>query len=192
MMPLPLLTLPSDQENYGQESYKTNARWPAGLEKNAEAVLADFLLKQRWYPRKDAGRPKVALERLLPFPTCHIRSALAVWTVTPPQHSPLRLFVPLALVPSEEADPAGIIDRVRLEDGTPAALVEAFTTDAFVRDWVGALSHSEAGPVAPGLAAFCTSDLPAARAQDLESATLHRGKAEQSNTSIKIGDDAIL
>src|SRR4051795_10274586 len=87
--------------------------WPAGLEKNAEAALAEFLLKQRWYPGKDAGRPKVALERLLPFPTCHIRSALAVWTITPPQHSPLRLFVPLALVPLEKADPAGIIDRVR-------------------------------------------------------------------------------
>src|SRR3954451_571470 len=115
-MPLPLLTSPPGQENYDQESYGTNVRWPAGLEKNAEAALADFLLKQRWYPGKDAGRPKVALERLLPFPASRIRSALAVWTVAPPEHSPLRLFVPLALVPLEEADPAGIIDRVRLED----------------------------------------------------------------------------
>src|SRR5919112_115100 len=141
-MPLPLLTSPPDQESHG-----TNARWPAGLEKNAEAALAEFLLKQRWYPGKDAGRPKVMLERLLPFPTSGIRSALAIWSVSPPSHSPLRLFVPIALVTLEEADPTGTIDQVQLGDGTQAVLVEAFTTDEFVREWFTALFLSEGGSI---------------------------------------------
>jgi trehalose synthase-fused probable maltokinase len=187
VIPVPLLT-----SSHGSGICATNSRWPAGLEKNAEAALPEFLLKQRWYPGKDAGRPKVTLERLLPFPTPHIRSALAVWIATPPDHSSLRLFVPLALVPLEEADPAGVINQVQLEDGTPAVLVEAFTTDEFVREWVRALFRSEAGSVLPGVSAFRTAHFSVARAGDVDPFAVHRSKTEQSNTSIRVGDDAIL
>jgi hypothetical protein len=41
--------------------------WPAGLEVQAEAVLPDFLLLQRWYPAKGAGRPEVKLSELVPL-----------------------------------------------------------------------------------------------------------------------------
>jgi hypothetical protein len=34
----------------------------------AERVLPDFLMKQRWYPAKDAGRSEVAAAALVPFP----------------------------------------------------------------------------------------------------------------------------
>src|SRR5918998_3041729 len=183
-MPSPLLTPPHNPGSQG-----TGSRWPAGLEKTAEAALAEFLLKQRWYPGKGAGRPKVTLERLLPFPTPRIPSALAVWIVTPPDHSPLRIFVPLALVPFEEAAPAGVIDQVQLEGGTQAILVEAFTADEFVREWIGALFRSEVGSTVPGLAAFRTAHLSATQAEDVASLSVHRSKTEQSNTSIRIGDD---
>ena len=34
--------------------------WSTGLEARAQATLPDFLLRQRWYPAKDGGRPIAA------------------------------------------------------------------------------------------------------------------------------------
>src|SRR4051794_4990436 len=82
------------------------AAWPAGLQATALAALPDFLLKQRWYPAKDAGRPMVTLSSLLPFLVPGVTAAIAAWQVTPPGQAPLLLFVPLALVPAAAAGSA--------------------------------------------------------------------------------------
>ena len=52
--------------------------WPRGLEVLVQVALPDFLLRQRWYPAKDAGRPVVALSALLPFPVPGVPAAVAI------------------------------------------------------------------------------------------------------------------
>ena len=95
---------------------KPTAAWHTGLEAAALAALPDFLLRQRWYPAKDAGRPAVALSALLPFPVPGMAAAIAAWRVTPSEQAPLHLFVPLALVPAAAADAAQVIAALPSED----------------------------------------------------------------------------
>jgi malto-oligosyltrehalose trehalohydrolase/4-alpha-glucanotransferase len=169
--------------------------WPHEAETAAAAALPDFLLRQRWYPAKDAGRPAVALSTLLSFPCPELSAAVAVWEVTPPGQQPLRLFVPLALAPPETAAAAQVIARLPLghgEDEAPA-LVEAFSVDAFVRAWLGFLLHGAADGAATGpLRAGRTDHAVHAGLDPGGPWAIRRSSAEQSNTSIRIGDGAIL
>ena len=166
--------------------------WPSGVETAAAAALPDFLLRQRWYPAKDAGRPAVTLSTLLPLPCPGLPAAIAVWEVTPPAQSPVHLFVPLALVPPDTAEAAQVIAKAPTnprEDGA-SALVEAFSVDAFVRSWLGILLQGDSGRAMAGrLRAGRTDRL----GLDPEGAwAIRRSSAEQSNTSIRIGESAIL
>lgn len=167
------------------------ASWPPGVEALAEAVLPDFLLLQRWYPAKDAGRPEVQLSALVPLLNSGLRAAVAVWQVTPPGQPPLHLFVPLALVPAEGADPAQVIASVPAQqDGAALALVEATSLDAFIRAWIGLLLHET--EAAAELRIGHTDHLASAGLAGSGEWTIRRGSAEQSNTSMRIGERAIL
>jgi hypothetical protein len=165
--------------------------WSAGLVAQVEAALPDFLLLQRWYPAKDAGRPEVKLSALVPLAGAGLPTAVAVWQVTPPSQTPLHLFVPLALAPAAGVDPAHLIATAPAQrDGAALAIVEATSLDSFVRALIGLLLDETEVPV----------QLRAGRTDRLASAVLggdggpaiRRGSAEQSNTSIRIGDRAIL
>jgi malto-oligosyltrehalose trehalohydrolase/4-alpha-glucanotransferase len=170
--------------------------WPRGLKALAESELPEFLLRQRWHPAKDAGKPTVSLSALIPFPAFGIPAAVAVWQVVPPAQAPFRLFVPLALVAAEDADPAQIIAIVpgdAMQEPGEWRLVEAFSVDSFVRAWLDLMLRagevSSSGPVR--LRAGRTERLARA-GLDRGGFTIRRGRAEQSNTSIRIGDTAIL
>jgi malto-oligosyltrehalose trehalohydrolase/4-alpha-glucanotransferase len=154
----------------------------------AAAALPDFLQHRRWYPAKDAGRPEVTLSTLIPFPVPGVPAAVAIWQIRPSGQSPLRLFVPLALVRVETADPAQVIASVRGDRGDEWRLVEAFSVDAFVRAWINLLSGGP--PSVEGLQSGRTEGL--AQAAFDGKWTVRRSSAEQSNTSIRIGDGAIL
>ena len=123
-------------------------------------------------------------------------AAVAVWEVKPPGQSPLHLFVPLALVPSEKADPAQVIAAQPVDtshSGEEMRLVEAFSVDAFVRAWVDLLLRG--GSAASGPVRLRTERMGHLARAGLEAAggwVIRRGSAEQSNTSIRIGDGAIL
>ena len=169
--------------------------WPSGLERLAEVELPNFLQRRRWYPAKDAGLPAVTLSALLPFPDCGIPAAVAVWQVRPAAHPPLQLFVPLALIEAEQADPAQVI-AVAPADVVPGGgdlrVVEAFSVDAFVHGWIDMLLRG-------GERAFDSARLRTGKTDRLPLAGLETGdwairrpRAEQSNTSIRIGDGAIL
>ncbi|WP_239002790.1 malto-oligosyltrehalose trehalohydrolase [Rhodovastum atsumiense] len=170
--------------------------WPSGLEAVAEAALPDFLLRQRWYPAKDAGRPAVTLATLVAFPSPRQPAALAIWRVTPPGQAPLLLFVPLALVPAGGGtDPAQVIAPAPASAPGGAApagvLVEAFSTDDFVRAWIGALVRGK-GTARDRLRTGHTDRLAQAGLEPGGNWAVRRSHAEQSNTSIRIGEGAIL
>lgn len=171
--------------------------WPAGAERLAEAALPDFLLGQRWYPAKDAGRPAIALSDLCPFPVVGLPAAVAVWNVTPPGgREPMVLFVPLALVPADEATGRNVIATVPAggaQPGSELRLVEAFSVDAFVRAWIDAgLRGAAIACGAAQLRAGQTAQLALMQLRVDGDGAIRRGSAEQSNTSIRIGDTAIL
>jgi malto-oligosyltrehalose trehalohydrolase len=163
--------------------------WPSGMDAIAEEALPSFLLRQRWYPAKEAGRPVVALAALLPLPVSGIAAAVTVWRVTPPGQLPLHLFIPLALIPAALTDEHQIIAR---PEGQANCLVEAFSTDAFVRAWIELLLRDQGEDSGAGrLHTGRTVQLAGTGLQRGDWA-IRRGSAEQSNTSIRIGESAIL
>ncbi|HEX9534801.1 MAG TPA: malto-oligosyltrehalose trehalohydrolase, partial [Stellaceae bacterium] len=167
--------------------------WLPRLETLAQSALPDFLQRQRWYPAKNSDTPRVELSALLPFPVFGVPTAIAVWQVTPPGQSPLHLFVPLALVPEEQADPAQAIAADTSYGSRKMRVVEAFSVDAFVRAWIDLLLGG-GGEVSGALRLRTGRTGHLARA-GLEAGggwAIRRGSAEQSNTSIRIGDGAIL
>jgi malto-oligosyltrehalose trehalohydrolase len=165
--------------------------WPAGVEALAEAALPDFLLRQRWYPAKDADRPEVRLAALAPLRAPGIHAAVAVWRVTPPGQSPLCLFVPLALVSATSGDDAELIAAVPANnDGAMVAIVEATSQDEFVRAWIGLLLGGAAADAQ--FRAEHTKHLAQADLSGAGDWSIRRGSVEQSNTSIRIGERAIL
>jgi malto-oligosyltrehalose trehalohydrolase/4-alpha-glucanotransferase len=169
--------------------------WTPALVALAETALPDFLQRQRWYPAKDAGRPGVTLSTLLPVAVPGVPAAVAVWRVTPPGQPPMRLFVPLALVPAGEVrDGAQVIAALPAQAGRgESRLVEAFSQDAFVRAWIELLLRGgEAAATGARLRTGSTGQLAHARLEAGGGWGIRRGSAEQSNTSIRIGDGAIL
>jgi malto-oligosyltrehalose trehalohydrolase/4-alpha-glucanotransferase len=170
--------------------------WPAGLENLVESKLPEFLQRQRWYPAKDSGRPSVALSVLLPLAVSDMPAAVAIWQVTPPGQPLLHLFVPLALVSSEKANPAQMIAELPAGTGHSSEMwfVEAFSVDAFVRAWIDLLLRGGGGEASGsvGLRALPTDRLARAGLEPGGGWAIRRGSNEQSNTSIRIGDSAIL
>ena len=168
-------------------------RWLSRLEPLAQSALPDFLQRQRWYPAKNSDTPGVELSALLPFSVSGLPSALAVWRVTPPGQSPMHLFVPLALVPEEQADPAQVIAADISCGREKMLVVEAFSVDRFVRAWIDLLLRGggeASGPVR--LRTGRTGHLARAGLEAGGGWIIRRGSAEQSNTSIRIADRAIL
>jgi trehalose synthase-fused probable maltokinase len=167
--------------------------WPAGVESAAEAALPDFLLQQRWYPAKDAGRPEVTLSTLVPFPVPDLPAAAAVWQVTPPGQAPMKLFVPLALVADGPTGAAQVIAAWSTYGEETVRLVEAFSVDIFVQAWMQALLSNDGKTSGEmKLHAGRTEQLAEADLAAGDIYSIRRGSAEQSNTSIRIGDGTIL
>jgi malto-oligosyltrehalose trehalohydrolase len=181
------VTKPAPQTAPGADN---KAGWPVGLEAVAEAALPDFLLRQRWYPAKDAARPAVRLAALVPLAGCGVPAAAAVWEASPPGRTAFALFVPLAVAPAEAVDAARVIAALPpQQDGGSLVLIEATAWDGFIRAWIGLLLGQPMS--APGLRAGHTGRLPSAGLTDSDWA-IRRSSAEQSNTSIRVGEHAIL
>jgi malto-oligosyltrehalose trehalohydrolase len=167
--------------------------WLSRLEILAQSALPEFLQGQRWYPAKNSDEPGVELSALLPLPVSGVPSALAVWRATPPGQSPIHLFVPLALVPQEEADPAHVIAADTSYGSGEMRVVEAFSVDAFVRAWIDLVLQD--GSEASGPVRLRTGRTGHLARTGLEAGggwAIRRVSVEQSNTSIRIGDGAIL
>jgi hypothetical protein len=114
----------SSYRSKDSNSWDDTVLWPPGIEAIAEEAMPGFLLRQRWYPAKNAGVPVVALAALLPLPVPGTAAAVSIWHVTPPGQAHLYLFVPIALIPAAQAE-----ERQTIASPDPATrLVEAFST----------------------------------------------------------------
>jgi 4-alpha-glucanotransferase len=160
---------------------------------SAQAALPDFLLRQRWYPAKDAGRPEVESVAIRPFLVPSTPAAVAVWKVTPPDRPAMLLFVPLAVVPAEAAAEEHVIAVLPPEADQSRRLVEAFSVDDFVRAWIETILRGNRAALEQGaLRVGQTQALKNAGLAPGSGFAIRRSSAEQSNTSIRIGDGTIL
>jgi hypothetical protein len=105
--------------------------------------MPDFLLRQRWYSAKYAGRPEVIAEAVLSHPAPGTPAAVVVWRVTPPGQAAMHFFVPLALVPTEAASEPHVIAAPPGEPAAALRIVEAFSADSFVRAWIDAVLQAQ-------------------------------------------------
>src|ERR1044071_4833888 len=128
----------------------------------ATQAMPEFLLRQRWYPAKEADRPQVAIDTWLPCAVGELETAVAVWRVPPPGHAAIHIFAPVAVVPAGDADPAQTVARLPTADesedesGGEQAIVDAFSYDRFVDAWVDLLLGSGGLPAQPNLRAKTT------------------------------------
>jgi predicted trehalose synthase len=114
------------------------------------------------------------------------------WKVTPPNQAPVRLFVPVAVLALEEAGATQVIATLPQEQrGAKLAIVEAFSLDGFVRAWVGVMLREDRG-CEPNLRGWATSYLREVEFGGSDPWGIRRSNAEQSNSSIRIGEGAIL
>jgi malto-oligosyltrehalose trehalohydrolase len=165
--------------------------WPEREDLVAFAAheLPPYLMRQRWYPAKDAGQPSVTLTALIPLNVPQLPAAIAIWTAQPPGRDPLRLFLPIGLFPEgqlADTHPA-VIGRPPSQGGV---LADAFAADAFVRAFVRLIV--DAATVSDGVQPGRTAHVDDAKLAAGHDWRIRRGTAEQSNTSIRIGDGAIL
>jgi malto-oligosyltrehalose trehalohydrolase len=187
----------SGRAGRAQQNGPLAADW-AALQETARGALPEFLMRQRWYPAKDAGRPEVQVVDWLPITSSTVAAAVVVWRVAPSARDPFEVFVPLALVPTGEADRAQIITPVAGPgaEREPHALVDAFSVDPFVRLWVAAqiggreIMEATGGP--SRLRAGRTEHIASSELGGEASWQVRRSRAEQSNTSLRIGTGAIL
>ena len=104
----------------------------------------------------------------------------------------MRLFVPVAVLALAEADATQVIATLpQVQRGPRLAIVEAFSLDRFVRAWVGVMLREDRG-CEPNLRGWATSYLREVEFGGSDPWAIRRSNAEQSNSSIRIGDGAIL
>ncbi|HEX5278504.1 MAG TPA: hypothetical protein VFW28_00360, partial [Micropepsaceae bacterium] len=161
-------------------------RWRAAAQA-AERALPEFLLRHRWYPAKDAGRPDVELMEFAPLPAGQCDAALAIWRVVPPRGMALQMFVPLAIVASAgSGDTIATIQR----DGENHGIADALSLDAFVREWLRFQLTENGNGFGPGVP-LLAGRTGHAFALDASNALIGRSNVEQSNTSLRVSDRAI-
>jgi trehalose synthase-fused probable maltokinase len=102
------------------------------------------------------------------------------------------LFVPLAVVPAEMAADAEVIATILPEGEVGLRLVEAFSVDSFVRAWIKMMLRGDEGSADEQLRGMQTAALAEAGVAPGDDFIIRRGSAEQSNTSTRIGEHAIL
>ncbi|PWC39204.1 malto-oligosyltrehalose trehalohydrolase [Azospirillum sp. TSO35-2] len=166
------------------------------LSRLQDDLLPAHLLTRRWYAAKDAGRPVVRIVDALPLPIpssgapqSGTQAQLCLLRVEPPGREPQLYQLPI------------ILDRGTGDDGAVIAgtedlpiagrLRDGYADDGVVRALLGAILDKSA-TLPPGLTAGRTRACDALAGRLDSRAPLHRMTAEQSNTSIRIGDAAIL
>jgi maltose alpha-D-glucosyltransferase/alpha-amylase len=169
-----------------------DALLPNELARLATADLAAFLAPRRWFGAK-AGTPTSARVRdVVPLPWEGGRFAIARLEVTTSAGAHGLYQVPLCVRDTEEIgdrEPKSILARV--DAGTEqGVLFDAVEDGAFLRGLADTLAHG--GSFGSAALRWIVEPIGAAALVVPDSARIRVGAAEQSNTSVILGDEAIL
>ncbi len=163
---------------------------PSNLVEIAAPRVASYLMHQRWYPAKNAATPSVSVVATASFPDGDSEVTLAIWQADIPGRPSLRLFLPLAVLERGSLT-TGVPVVADLPDYPDLVVADATLSDAFVRAWVRKMVMAGPNEDANGLTTFNTPVIHTTLSAE-PNWQIRRGSAEQSNTSIRIGQDAIL
>ncbi|WP_035677094.1 maltokinase N-terminal cap-like domain-containing protein, partial [Azospirillum brasilense] len=155
-----------------------------------DKLLPGFLTGRRWYAAKDAGTPAVRIVDALPLPLASGSAQLCLLRVEAPGREPQLYQLPLVLNRDGKADTA---------DPFSIAGPEALPWTGSLRDGYGdeevvraLLDGIRKGGENGGLRYGRSRAFDAVKGALGNGAALRWTGAEQSNTSIRIGDAAIL
>ncbi|WP_207459899.1 4-alpha-glucanotransferase [Azospirillum sp. SYSU D00513] len=170
---------------------------PSPIEGEALALLQDnllpgFLSARRWYAAKDAGTPRVRIVDALPLPLGNGVAQLCLLQVEPPGREPQLYQLPLVLDREGRAE-AGDPFVIAGPESTPWAgsLRDGYGDVAVVRALLDGIRGRQAGG-GKGLGYGRTEAFAGLQDQLGGVVALRWMGAEQSNTSIRVGDAAIL
>ncbi|HYH22468.1 MAG TPA: malto-oligosyltrehalose trehalohydrolase [Azospirillum sp.] len=155
-----------------------------------EHVLPTFIVARRWYAAKDAGTPRVRIADALTLPVEGGATLVCLLRVQPPGGAAQTYLLPLALRRGGAAE-AGDPYTIAGPDGGPwsGTLRDACGDEAFVR---AVLDGIRSGGRIDGLSFHRTGAFAAVEQALAGDVPLRWPGAEQSNTSVRIGDVAIL
>ncbi|WP_374445779.1 putative maltokinase, partial [Stella sp.] len=157
-----------------------------------QEVLPAYLRMRRWFGAKDRAPAAVRLAAILPFPSA--RETVLTLVETEGPDGPARWSLPLAI--QWEAEPgtalSGGLALARVRRGrTVGLLTDAFVLPEFARDVIAAIAADAALPLAGGTVRFRATE----RLRELDipaDAEIDWVAAEQSNSSLLVGDQAML
>ena len=157
------------------------------LEQN---VLPAFIAERRWYAAKDAGTPRVRIADAMTLPVAGGAVLVCLVRVEPPGAAAQTYLLPLTLDRGGAAQPGDPYTIAGPEGGHwSATLRDACGEEAFVR---AALDGIRTGGRIDGLSFHRTKAFAAVEGALSGDVTLRWPGAEQSNTSVRVGDAAIL
>ena len=164
-------------------------RWPQEGDVLSAVLqaLPDYLLTQRWYSGKGVGRASVTLKTLLPLESEGINAALAIWHASVAGALDMDFFLPIAVFSGGEASSTATRPITTLSDGR--IVIDALGIDAFVLALLQMMASGQqptSGPLEAGHTGALGDRVL------LSTAPIHRSQLEQSNTSIRIGDLAVM
>lgn len=165
----------------------------SGLAVLLSDILPAFIEKRRWYASKDKGRPAVRISRVVPVATGASRDALVAVLHVEPPGSPPELYLVALIFMDRSPDSslaAYLLTEARLS-GEAGFLVDAAVDDGFVHIVLRTILGTGTRDVAGAIAVYRTEALEGMAAGLLD-ASIRRGSAEQSNTSMMLGDAAVL
>ena len=154
--------------------------------------IASFLTPRRWFGAK-AGTPTAARVRdVVPLPWEDGRFAIARLEVATSAGTRAVYQVPLCVRGTEEIGdraPKSVLARVDAE-GEQGLLYDAVEDGAFLRALADALAHG--GSFGSGAVRWIIEPIGAAALVVPDATRIRVGSAEQSNTSVILGEEAIL
>ena len=146
-------------------------------------LLPPYLVQRRWYGAKDAGAPAV---QLLPPITFERDGAAALLTrvrAAPPAQAPQTYFLPLACAAEQESVPEAAVIGALRSGGDRLRVIDAAADDRFIRALLAGMQRADADADLVFRRTTAFRDDAHARAD----APIERSRAQQSNTSIRIG-----
>lgn len=148
-----------------------------------EVEVSAWIAARRWYAGKGIGHPETRIDDVLPLDG-EADAALVVVAVGPRGETAQNYLLPLALKRGSAADEATLAE-VHIGDER-AHLVDALADDAFVRALAERMVNGDGVPAPRTGLVFHAAAGPVS--VDALEGPVERSGAEQSNTSVRIGD----
>ncbi|HEY0833935.1 MAG TPA: malto-oligosyltrehalose trehalohydrolase [Azospirillum sp.] len=155
-----------------------------------EHVLPAFIAARRWYAAKDAGIPRVRIADALTLPVEGGAVLVCLLRVEPPGGAPQTYLLPLTLDRGGAAEPDDPYTIAGPDGGHwTGTLRDACGDEGFIR---AVLAGIRAGGRIDGLSFHRTAAFATLEGALTGDVPLRWPGAEQSNTSVRVGDAAIL